>query len=34
MRSRLNFRGQRYLAEREPWIDYADPPEKHTTKTV
>jgi hypothetical protein len=24
LRSRLNFRGQRYLAEREPWVDYGD----------
>ena len=22
LRSRLNFRGKRYLAEREPWMDY------------
>ena len=22
LRSRLNFRGQRYLAEREPWVNY------------
>ena len=25
LRRRLNFRGQRYLAEREPWVDYPDP---------
>lgn len=25
LRSKLNFRGQRYLAEREPWFDYPDP---------
>ena len=25
LRTRLNFRGQRYLAEKETWIDYADP---------
>ncbi len=25
LRSRLNFRGKRYLAEREPWIEYSDP---------
>jgi hypothetical protein len=24
LRTRLNFRGSRYLAEREPWIEYAD----------
>lgn len=24
LRSRVNFRGQRYLAEREPWVDYPD----------
>jgi len=24
LRSRVNFKGQRYLAEREPWIDYSD----------
>jgi hypothetical protein len=24
MRTRLNFRGKRYLAEKETWIDYAD----------
>ena len=24
LRSRVNFKGQRYLAEREPWIDYPD----------
>ena len=24
LRSRLNFRGQRYFAEREPWVDYPD----------
>lgn len=22
LRSRLNFQGRRYLAEREPWVDY------------
>jgi hypothetical protein len=25
LRTRLNFRGTRYLAEKEPWIDYPDP---------
>jgi hypothetical protein len=25
LRSRLNFRGPRYLAEREPWLNYPDP---------
>jgi hypothetical protein len=25
IRSRVNFKGSRYLAERQPWIDYADP---------
>jgi hypothetical protein len=24
LRSRVNFRGPRYLAEREPWVDYPD----------
>ena len=24
MRTRLNFRGKRYLAEKETWVDYAD----------
>ena len=24
MRTRVNFRGVRYLAEKEPWIDYPD----------
>jgi hypothetical protein len=24
LRSRVNFRGKRYLAERQPWLDYAD----------
>jgi hypothetical protein len=24
MRTRLNFKGQKYLAEKETWIDYAD----------
>lgn len=24
LRSRVNFKGQRYLAEREPWVDYSD----------
>ncbi len=24
LRTRLNFRGQRYLAETEPWADYPD----------
>lgn len=25
LRTRLNFRGKRYLAEKEPWVDYLDP---------
>ncbi len=25
MRSRANFKGTRYLAEKETWIDYPDP---------
>lgn len=25
MRTRTNFRGTRYLAEKETWIDYPDP---------
>ena len=25
LRTRLNFRGKRYLAEKEPWVDYPDP---------
>lgn len=24
LRTRLNFRGPRYLAEREPWVNYSD----------
>ncbi|HEY5594930.1 MAG TPA: hypothetical protein VIL61_07220 [Nitrospiria bacterium] len=24
LRTRLNFRGPRYLAEREPWVNYPD----------
>ena len=24
IRTRLNFKGQKYLAEKETWIDYAD----------
>ncbi|MBI3596577.1 MAG: hypothetical protein HY203_05430 [Nitrospirae bacterium] len=24
LRARLNFRGERYLAEREPWVNYPD----------
>jgi len=24
LRTRLNFRGQRYLAEREPWVNHPD----------
>lgn len=24
LRTRLNFKGQRYLAEREPWVEYPD----------
>jgi len=24
LRSRLNFRGKRYLAEREPWVTYSE----------
>ncbi|MCC2641375.1 MAG: hypothetical protein K0S45_1788 [Nitrospira sp.] len=26
LRSRLNFKGSRYLAEKETWVDYADLP--------
>jgi hypothetical protein len=25
MRSRANFKGNRYLAEKETWVDYQDP---------
>lgn len=25
LRTRPNFRGQRYLAEKETWVDYPDP---------
>jgi|SRR5579863_15533 len=25
IRTRLNFREERYFAEREPWVDYSDP---------
>ncbi|MDH5428101.1 MAG: hypothetical protein OEZ57_06255 [Nitrospirota bacterium] len=24
MRTRLNFKGQKYLAEKETWVDYSD----------
>ncbi|MEO6665851.1 MAG: hypothetical protein ABIO65_03630 [Nitrospiria bacterium] len=24
LRSRMNFKGSRYLAERQPWIDHPD----------
>lgn len=24
MRTRLNFKGQKYLAEKESWVDYSD----------
>lgn len=26
LRTRANFKGRRYLAEKETWIDYPDPP--------
>jgi hypothetical protein len=26
MRTRVNFRGSRYLAEKESWVDYTDQP--------
>src|SRR5437879_7743719 len=25
LRTRLNFRGKKYYAEKEPWVDYLDP---------
>jgi hypothetical protein len=25
MRTRPNFKGRRYLAEKETWVDYPDP---------
>jgi len=25
LRARVNFKGKRYLAERQPWVDYPDP---------
>ena len=25
LRSRVNFKGSRYLAERQPWVDHPDP---------
>ena len=25
LRTRVNFRGKRYYAEKEPWVDYPDP---------
>lgn len=25
LRTRLNFRGKKYYAEKEPWVDYPDP---------
>ena len=27
LRTRVNFKGKRYLAERQPWVDYSDPQE-------
>lgn len=33
LRSRLNFRGKRYLAEREPWTDYNDSLPTENTKS-
>ncbi|MEE8239882.1 MAG: hypothetical protein V3R16_01325 [Nitrospirales bacterium] len=29
LRTRPNFKGQRYLAEKETWVDYLDPPAKN-----
>jgi hypothetical protein len=31
IRTRLNFRGARYLAEKEPWTDYPDPIKTETS---
>ncbi len=25
LRSRVNFKGKRYLAEHQPWVDYPEP---------
>jgi hypothetical protein len=25
IRTRMNFKGKRYLAERQPWVNYPDP---------
>jgi hypothetical protein len=25
LRTKLNFRGKKYYAEKEPWVDYLDP---------
>ncbi|MCP9446092.1 MAG: hypothetical protein NNA22_00785 [Nitrospira sp.] len=33
MRTRVNFRGTRYLAEKETWIEYADQPETPRTRS-
>ncbi len=30
VRTKLNMRGSRYLAEREPWVDSLDRPDRHT----
>lgn len=27
MRTRVNFKGKRYLAERQPWVEHQDPSE-------
>lgn len=29
LRTRVNFKGKRYLAERQSWVDYPDPQETH-----
>jgi hypothetical protein len=33
MRTRVNFRGTRYLAEKETWIDYPDEPTLPPTRS-
>jgi len=33
LRTRLNFRGPRYLAEREPWVIFQEPALQETTHT-
>ncbi len=32
LRTRVNFKGKRYLAERQPWMDYPEPQETKDNK--